>query len=320
MQRRRLITTALALAAPAAWAQGSWPNRPIRMIVPYTPGGATDAMARLAALKIGEGIGQTVVVENRPGANGVIGTSAVLQAPADGYTILGSASTHVLMHLVLKAPGYDPLGDFQPVARTGRAPALLVMDPRRPQRSLAEVIAAAKAAPKEWSFGVSSLGASGHLAAIAFNRMTDAGIEVIPYRGTAPALTDVQAGNIQLMFDSAFALLPAARGGNVRALAIAARERSPLAPEIPTVIENGLPDFEFASWYGIWAARGVPAEIVRRMHAALQAGFADPAVVQRLSALTVEPVTESIAATEAYIAADVEKNAALLRYARFQPE
>ncbi|WP_235907659.1 tripartite tricarboxylate transporter substrate binding protein [Siccirubricoccus phaeus] len=289
------------------------------MIVPYTPGGATDAMARLAALKIGEAVGQSVVVENRPGGNGVVGTAAVLQAPADGYTILGSASTHVLMHLVLKSPGYDPLADFRPVARTAWAPAMLVMDPKRPQRTLPEVVAAAKARPRDWSFGVSSLGASGHLAAIAFNRATEAGIEIIPYRGTAPALTDLQAGSIQLMFDSAFALLQPARAGNVRGLAIASRERTPLAPELPTAIETGLPDFEFASWYGVWAARGVPDGIVQRMHEALRAGFADPSVVQRLTALVCEPVTESLAATEAYIAADVAKNAALLRYARFEP-
>lgn len=320
MHRRSMVAGLGALAAPAVRAQGAWPNRPLRMIIPYTPGGATDAMARLAAQKIGEGLGQTVVVENRAGGNGVIGTQAVLQAPADGYTILGSASTHVLQNLVLKAPGYDPLVDFQPVARTGWVPAMLVMDPRRPQRSLAEVVAAAKSNPKDWSFATSSLGASGHLAAVAFNQATGAGIEIIPYRGTAPALVDVQAGNIQLLFDAAFALLPTARSGNVRGLAIASRGRAGVAPDLPTVIEAGLPDFEFASWYGVWAARGVAREQVERMHAAVQAGLREPATVQRLAGLALEPVTESIAETNAYIGRDVAKNAALLRYANFQPE
>ena len=325
MQRRAILAMGLAtLAAPAVQAQGgpqgAWPNRPLRMIIPYTPGGATDAMARLAAQKLGEGLGQTVVVENRPGGNGVIGTQAVLQAPADGYTILGSASTHVLQHLVLKAPGYDPLADFQPIARTGRAPAMLVMDPKRPQRGLAEVVAAAKADPRAWSFATSSLGASGHLAAVAFNQATGAGIEIIPYRGTAPALVDVQAGNIQLLFDSAAALLPTARSGNVRALAITARERSSLAPDLPTAIEQGLPDFDFASWYGVWAARGMAREQVERMNAILQAGLREPATIQRLAGLALEPITESTAETARFIAADVEKNAALLRFANFQPE
>ena len=319
IRRRGILAAGAMLAAPGVWAQGAWPNRPLRMIVPYTPGGATDAMARLAAQKIGEAIGQNVVVENRPGGNGVVGTAAVHQAPADGYTLLGSASTHVLMNLVLKSTGYDPLADFQPVARTAWAPAMLAMDPKRPQRSLPEVVAAAKAAPRDWSFGVSSFGASGHLSAIAFNRATGAGIEIIPYRGTAPALTDLQGGNIQLMFDSAFALLPPARSGNVRGLAIAAHERTPLAPELPTVIETGLPDSEFASWYGVWAPRGVSPEIIERLHAAPVAGFSIPPVVQRLTALVCEPVTESLEATNAYIAADVAKNAALLRYARFEP-
>ena len=323
MRRRLVLAAGLAapaVRAPVVHAQVAWPVRPLRMVVPYTPGGATDAMARLAAQALGEALGQPVVVENRAGGNGVIGTQAVLQAPPDGYTILGSASTHVLQHLVLKAPGYDPLGDFQPVARTGRAPAMLVMDPRRPQRSLSEVTAAARAAPKDWSFATSSLGSSGHLAAVAFNQATGAGIEIVPYRGTAPGLTDVQAGNVQLMFDSAFALLPSARAGNARALAIAARERSSLVPELPTAIESGLPDFEFASWYGVWAARAVPAELVRRMNAALRAGFANPATAQRLAGLAMERVDEGIAETAAYIDGDVAKNAALLRFANFQPE
>ena len=321
MRRRHLLGGAAGtlLAAPTL-AQGGFPARNIRMVVPYPPGGATDAMSRLAAQKIQEKLGVTVVVENRSGANGQVGSQAVLQAGADGYTILGSASIHVMARSVMRNVPYDPVADFVPLARTARGPLVMVMSPQRPQRTIPEIVAAAKAEPARWSFATSSLGSAGHLGTIEFNRATGSTIEIVGYRGTAPALTDVAAGNAQLMFDPVLATLPMVRGGQLRGLGIATAARTPLAPDLTTMAEAGLPGFEFYSWYGIWAPRGVPAEIVARYNAALVEGLREPAVVQRLTGLGFEPVAESVAEAERFITADVARNVELLRIANFQPE
>jgi tripartite-type tricarboxylate transporter receptor subunit TctC len=321
MRRRHLLGGAAGtlLAAPTL-AQGGFPSRNIRMVVPYPPGGATDAMSRLAAQKIQEKLGATVVVENRSGANGQVGSQAVLQAPADGYTILGSASIHVMARHVMRNVPYDPVADFVPLARTARGPLVLVMSPQRPQRTVPEIVAAAKAEPARWSFATSSLGSAGHLGTIEFNRVTGANIEIVGYRGTAPALTDVAAGNAHLMFDPVLATLPMVRGGQLRGMGIATAARTALAPDLPTMAEAGLPGFEFYSWYGIWAPRGVPAEIVARYNAALVEGLREPAVVQRLTGLGFEPVAETVAEAERFITEDVRRNAELLRIANFSPE
>lgn len=321
MHRRILLTGAagLALARPAL-AQGAWPNRTIRMVVPYTPGAATDAMARLAAQKLQEKLGVTVVVENRPGANGAVGSQAVLQSPADGYTIMGSASIHPMARHVMRNAPYDPVADFIPVARTARGPLVLVMNPRLPQTTIPQVVAAAKAEPSKWTFATSSLGAAGHLGSIEFNRMTGANIEIVGYRGSAPALTDVAAGNAQLMFDPVLATLPMIRGGQLRGLGIATAQRTALAPDLPTMAEAGLPGFEFYSWYGVWAARATPREIVDRMNAVIVQAMREPAVVERLTGLGFEPVAETVPQLERFIAEDVARNAELLRIANFQPE
>jgi tripartite-type tricarboxylate transporter receptor subunit TctC len=321
MRRRHLLGGAAGtlLAAPTL-AQGGFPARTIRMIVPYPPGGATDAMSRLAAQKIQEKLGATVVVENRSGANGQVGSQAVLAAGADGYTILGSASIHVMARSVMRNVPYDPVADFVPLARTARGPLVLVMSPQRPQRTIPEVVAAAKADPARWSFATSSLGSAGHLGTIEFNRVTGANIEIVGYRGTAPALTDVAAGNAHLMFDPVLATLPMVRGGQLRGLGIATAARTPLAPDLPTMAEAGLPGFEFYSWYGVWAPRGVPAEIVARYNAALVEGMREPAVAERLTGLGFEAVSESVAEVERFITADVARNVELLRIANFQPE
>lgn len=325
MQRRQILrglagAAAASLAAPALHAEGAWPSRPIRMVVPYTPGAATDAMARLTAQKLQERLGATVVVENRSGGSGTVGGQAVLQSPADGYTIMGSASIHPMARHVMKVVPYDPVADFLPIARTARGPCVLVQDRRLPQSSLAEVIAAAKAEPRRWSFATSSLGAAGHLASIEFNRLAGTGIEIVPYRGSAPALTDVAAGNVQLMFDPVLATLPMIRGGQVRGLGIATPERTPLAAELPTLAEAGLPGFTFYSWYGIWAPRGMPAEIAAKLNAAIVGALHEPETVLHLASQGFEPVRESIPEVERFIQADVARNAALLRLARFEPQ
>ena len=319
MPTRRTLLAAPLLATPAL-AQGPWPNRPIRAVIPYPPGGATDAMSRLAAQKLQEALGQPVVPENRAGGSGTVGGVAVKEAAPDGYTLLFTASIHVMARQVLKASPYDPIADFTPVARTGQGPLLVVTNPNAAQSRITEVVEAARRNPRGWTWGVSSLGSAGHLATIEFNRLAGLDIPITPYRGSAPALADIAAGNIQLMCDPILAVLPLVRGGQAKALAITRPARSGVAPEIPTAAESGMPGLDFGSWYGVWGPRGLPQEIVARINAALAAGMSEPATVQRLTTLGFEPVAESPAAFAAFIAADVARNAGLLAQAGFQPE
>lgn len=325
MNRRTLLGAAAATAgllrAPAVWSQDAWPRaRPIRLICPFAPGAATDAMARLAGQKITEKLGVNVVVENRTGGGGVPGTQAVQQAPADGYTLLASSLTHTMLKHVLRNVPFDPQADFAPVARTARGPLMMVMTPKRPPMTIPQIVSAAKASPKDWTFAISSLGAPGHLATIDFNRRTGADIEGTSYRGTAPALLDVAAGNAHVLIDATFALLQAARSGQVHPIGISTRERSPLAPEIPTLIEAGLPDFEFYSWYGVWAPKGTPAAICEKLNAVLTESMRDADSAERLKSLIVEPVSQTIPEMQRYVEAEVQRNVELLRIANFQPE
>lgn len=320
MRRRHLIALPLPLAAPAL-AQPAWPSRgPIRVIVPFTPGGATDGMARVTAGKLQEKLGQTFVVENRPGANGAVGGQAVAQAAPDGYTFCFSASIQILARLVMRNPNYDPVADLLPVVRTGQGPLLLIMNKARPENTLAEVLAACRRNPHDWSFAVSSLGAAGHLATIEFIRQAGADIVQVPYRGTAPAITDVVAGNAKLMFDPILATLPQHRSGSVKVLAITASRRSPAAPDIPTAAEGGMPGLDIQSWWGLWAPRGTPPEIVSRIGEVLRAGMFEPDVQARVASLGIEPMAETGADFAGFIQRDFARSQELLRIANFQPE
>jgi len=322
MKRRTfLLSAAATLAAPAIRAQAAWPmGQPIRVIVPYPAGAANDAMGRLAAQRLQDKFGATVVVENRAGGSASIGTTAVLNAAPDGYTILASAFNHIIMNHAVKGVSFDPQADFETIGRTARAPLLMVMSPKMPQKTVAEVIAAAKAAPNDWTFALPALGAPSHLATVDFMSRTGVNIATTPYRGTAPALTDVVGGHVQLLIDASFALLPAAKEGRVKALGITTKDRSPLAPEFPTLAEQGLAGYDFQSWYGLWAPKGTPREICQRINALMRETMQEPAVVQRLNASLLEPVVETIDETKSFIAAEVPKHVALLKKAGFEAQ
>jgi tripartite-type tricarboxylate transporter receptor subunit TctC len=325
MRRRELITAAAGgfglLAAPAVRAQDAWPKgKQIRVICPWPPGAANDTMARLLAQALQEKLGAVAVVENRTGGAGLIGTNAVLQAAPDGYTLLASAFNTAVMPLVLKGAKFDPQRDLEVMARTAQAPLLMVISGQRQEKTVQEVIAAAKAKPRDWSMAISSLGAASHLATIEFNRRTGADLDMVTYRGTQPALTDLMSGSAQLLIDPTFALLPATGDGKIRALAIAAPQRSSLAPDIPTMAEAGLPGFEFQSWYGVWAPKGTPTEICQRVNALMQETMRDPPIVQRLTSQVLEPVTESIEESRRFIATEIARATELLRSVNYQPE
>ncbi|MGX9962012.1 Bug family tripartite tricarboxylate transporter substrate binding protein [Roseomonas sp. F4] len=322
MQRRSMMKLAGLglLAAPAVQAQGSWPHgRPIRVICPWPPGAANDALARLLAQKLSEKLGATAVAENRTGGAGLVGTQAVLSAAPDGFTILASAFNTAVMPLVLKGATFDPMTDLEVMARTAQAPLVMVISGNRQERNVTEVVAAAKANPAAWNIAISSLGSAGHLATIEFNRRTGADLNMVSYRGTQPALTDLMSGNAQLLIDPTFALLPATTDGRIRALGIAAPRRSTLAPDLPTMAEAGLPGYEFQSWYGAWAPKGTSAEICGRVNALMQETMREPAIVQRLTQQVLEPVTESIADTRAFIGREITRASELLRSVNYEP-
>jgi len=324
MHRRQFIVSTLAasagLAARPARAAG-YPDasRTIRLIVPFAAGGGVDVLARLYAQALKEKHGLTVVVENRAGASGTVGGQVVHQAAADGYTLLFSASTHTTARLVMREVPYDPITDFTPIARVGEAPMLLIMAKDRPQKTVAEVVAAAKKDPAQWVFAASSLGSMGYLATVAFNQNAGLNLTITSYRGTAPALTDVAGGHVQLMIDPLLVLLPQARAGAVKALATTTAKRSPLAPDIPTAAESGMTGLEFASWYGFWGPKGLPADIVAWLNGAVNEATADLAKAGRFAQLGQEPVTGSPDDFARYIAADFKRSEALLKAAGFRP-
>jgi tripartite-type tricarboxylate transporter receptor subunit TctC len=313
------LLAGILLAGPVA-AQ-DWPTRTIRVIVPYPAGGPADFMGRLAAQKLQEKLGATVVVENRSGASGTIGADMVRQSPPDGYTFLAAPSVHVLGRQVVKAVPYDPVGDFTPIARYGEGPLLVLANPAAVQgKTIAEALAVIRKKPDDFRFGLSALGAANHLAVLEFNRLTNLNLQIIPYRGSAPALTDLISGQVQLMIDPIVTALPLVQGGQLRALAVASTKRISVLPDVPTAAESGLAGLEFSSWYGFWGPKGLPREIVARINGALTEAMREPAVVERITILGFEPVAGTPEQFASFIKTDVARNTALLSAINYQPQ
>ena len=323
MSRRAIgvafVALCAALSLPAtSKAQGTG-ERTIRIIVPFAAGGGVDTFGRLIAQKLQDKLGANVVVENRGGANGTLGGSAVMQAAPDGSTLLFSASTHVTARLVMSKAPYDPLADFTPVARVGQTPLLVVISPKRPQNTLAEVVADAKRDPTAWTAATAALGSPGHLGTIALGNLTGIKPTVVLYRGTAPALNDVAGGHVQMLVDAMVALLPLAQTGGVKGLAITGDKRSKLAPEIPTAAESGVPGLTIFSWYGVWGPKGMAPELVSQLNATIAAATRELAAEGKLDSLGIEPVVETPEAFARFTSEEVARSAALLKSVDFQP-
>lgn len=322
----RTLTAALAVFAlltgvSSSVAQsGKYPDKMIRIIVPFAAGGGVDTLARLMAEKLQANLGVSVIVENKGGANGTIGGLSVQQSAPDGYTVLFSANTQSMAKLVMAKAPYDPATDFTHIARVGEAPMLVVMSPKQDEKTLAEVAASALKSPDKWTAGVPALGSPGHIATIQFMRLSKAQITLTPYRGTAPALTDVAGGHIQLLTDSMVVLLPMAKDNKVKALAITSPKRSKLAPDIPTAAESGMPGLEVLAWYGMWGPKGLPADVVQTLNAASSKAVKELADSGKLAALGIEPVSETPDAFAKFMAAEVARNGELLKSVNFQPQ
>lgn len=312
------VAAALLLAAGACLAQG-YPARPITLIVPYPAGGSADILARLVGQKLSVKIGQTVVVDNKGGAGTAIGARFVAEAPADGYTLLmGTVSSQAINPAMAKV-GYDPVKDFTPVAPVASIPFVLVANPGSPFRSVADVVAAAKAKPGTVAYASAGPGTSNHLAGEMLANAAHVQLLHVPYRGSAPALADVLAGQVPLMFDLQATSLPHLRSGKLRALAMTSARRSPLLPEVPTVGESGYPGFEVSAWFGIFAPSGVPAPIITQLNGALEAVLKTPETEKSLRDIGTEPDTRARAEYLAYVKEEAAKYAGVVKTAGLTP-
>jgi tripartite-type tricarboxylate transporter receptor subunit TctC len=278
------------LATQAASAQ-SWPNKPIRIVVPFTAGGNTDIVARLIGEGLSKTFGQPVLIENKPGAAGLVGATAVAKAPADGYTFLmGTVGTHAInAGLYTKMP-YDTVKDFTPVTLIASVPNILVVHPSLPVNSVKDLIGYLKANPDKANFSSSGNGTSIHLSGELFKIKTGVTMTHIPYKGSPPALADLMGGQVQLMFDNLPTSLPHVKAGKLKALAVTTAKRIPALPDVPTVAESGLPGFETGSWFGLLAPAGTPNEIVAKLDAEIRKMVRSPELREKLIQQGAEPV------------------------------
>ena len=279
----------LTLAATAAQAQ-AYPARPIRFVVPYAPGGPLDLIARAIGQKLTEATGQPVVVDNKPGAGGNIGADIVAKAAPDGYTIvMGAVATHAINPTLYPKIPYDPVKDFTPVAMVAVVPNVLVVNPALPVKSVKELIDFAKARPSYLNFASGSTGSTGHLAGELFNALAGVQMVHIPYKGGAPAMADLLAGQVQLMFDNLANALPQVKAGKLRALAVTTAQRSAFAPDLPTLAEAGVPGFDLTTWFGIFLPGNAPRDIVLRLNTEINKALSAPDMKDRLEKMGAEP-------------------------------
>ncbi|MSQ71397.1 MAG: tripartite tricarboxylate transporter substrate binding protein, partial [Betaproteobacteria bacterium] len=297
----------------AALAQ-SWPDRPLRLVVPFPAGGTVDAVARIAAQRLADSVMQPVVVDNRAGAGGSIGTEAMARAAADGYTLLmGTGSTHGTNPSVLKNLPYDPVRDFAPVSLLGTSPYILVVNSNVPVNSTAELVAYAKAQPGKLNFGTYGSGSSNHLATELFRSMTGVDVVHVPYKGAAPAITALIAGEVQFMFDVVGTSMPHIRSGKFKLLGTGALKRPSLLPDTPTLTEAGAQGYEAGTFFAIFAPAGTPPPVIAALNRELVRAVTQPEVRERLTTLGVEVVGSTPAQLGETVAAEVRKWALLVR-------
>jgi tripartite-type tricarboxylate transporter receptor subunit TctC len=302
------VTAALTMLITETAPGQTYPTRPIHIVVPSSPGaGVTDIMARLVGQHLSARIGQQIVVDNRPGASGIIGSEVVSRAAPDGYTLLiANVSLVVNPFLYPKMP-YDPLKDFIPVTNLNSAPLLLVVNPSVPAKSVTELIAFAMSHPGQLNYGSGGLGSTPYLAAELFKSLAGIDVVHVPYKGGAPALSDLVGGQLTFMIENMPGTMPYAKAGNLRALAITSPQRSELAPELPTMAEAGVPGYEISGWNGLFAVKGTPPAIVAKLHSEVAKILHTPEVREELAALGAEPVGDAPDDFAAFLKADVAR-------------
>jgi tripartite-type tricarboxylate transporter receptor subunit TctC len=301
-------------AAGAATAQPNYPAKAIRYIVPFPAGGPLDIVARAIGQELSKSWGHPVIIDNRPGAGGNIGADLVARAPADGYTILmGAVSTHAINVTLYDKLPYDPIRDFAPVTLITSVPNVLVLHPSVPAKTVHELIALAKARPGQLNFASGSTGSAGHLAGELFKTMAGVDMVHIPYKGAAPAVVDLLAGHVSLMFDNMSSALPNIKAARVRALAVTTLKRSPLLPQLPTISEAGLRGFDISTWFGIFAPAGTPSDIVAKLNAETVRILNTREMKERLLMLGAEPVGNTPDEFAAFVRLEIQKYAKVIK-------
>ena len=313
-RRRTLLRGAMAsagasvaFAVPRLASAQAYPTKSVRIVVPYPPGGPTDIVARLVGHHLGERYRQTFVIENKPGAGGNLGAENVARAPADGYSLLVGTTAHAINPSVFKQLNYDFVADFAPVALFTRIPLVLVVHPSVPAKTVQEFIALARKPGAGLAYASSGNGQSTHLAAELFKSMTGADLTHVPYKGSAPALTDLAGGQVAAMFDTTLSAMPQVKAGRLRALGVTSAQRSKAAPELPTIAESGVTGYEATAWNGLLAPAGTPKEIVAELNRAVNEILALPDVAQRLAADGAEAGSGSAEDFTAFIRDEVTK-------------
>jgi tripartite-type tricarboxylate transporter receptor subunit TctC len=311
---------AATVAAPSA-AQDKWPSKPITYIVPFAAGGTTDVLARVIASKLGPALGASVIVDNKPGAGGNIGSDYVAKSAPDGYTILGGTiSSHAINVSLYPNMPYDPIKSFQPVTLIGTLPNVLVVNANSPYQNLKDLIAAAKAKPEALTFGSSGNGTSQHLSSELFQSMTGARMLHIPYKGSAPAMQALLGQQVDLVFENILAAVPLIQSGKLRALGVTSSKRATSLPDVPSLSEAGLPGYEIVSWQAVFAPAGTPQPIVQRLAAEIGKIINEPDVKSRLAGLGVEPSGAGPAELAALQKSEVAKWGKLIKAANIKVE
>ena len=323
VRRRRLLFAGTASAMTglgplsSAHAQ-AYPSRPIKLVVPFPPGGSVDAVARALAPQLQQQMGQAIVIENRPGANSVLGAQEVRRAQADGYTILLNASLQLVNPLIMSTANYDPEKDFRPITYLGALPQLVIVSADSPYRTLQELLADARRRPGQVQWATAAYGAAGHLAAELLKVRSKTDMPIIPYRGGGPALNDLMGMHVAAMIEPMASAYPLVKGGRLRALAITTPRRLPSLPDLPTVAESGFADFDMPSWYGMWAPAGTPADIIERLNAETRTAMRSPAVASKLAAISFQSVPSTPAEFAAFVSRELALDKEIVAAARIR--
>ena len=298
----------LATGMGAAVAQDGYPNKPLTMVVPFSAGGTTDILARIVGQALGQELGQTIIIENKPGAGGNIGAQQAARAKADGYTLfMGTVGTHAINQALYKKLPYDPIKDFTPLSRVANVPNLLVAHPSRPYKTVKEMIEYGKKHPNEITYGSPGSGASPHVSGALFQSMTGVELTHVPYKGSAPAISDLLGNQIAVMFDNMPSAIQHVRSGKLRPIAVTTAKRSPELPDVPTIAEAGVPGYEATSWFGLWSVAGTPQPVLDKLHASLTKVLKDPAVSKKIADQGGEVVIETPAQFDAFIKSEAAK-------------
>jgi tripartite-type tricarboxylate transporter receptor subunit TctC len=315
----RFLCFLLGFALSASATAQTWPSRPLRYIVPFPPGAFNDTLARTLAAELPKTLGQPVIVENRPGGNTIIGTEVAVKSPPDGYTLYGAALPFSVIQSLYKT-SFDVTRDFAPITLAGVTPNLLVANPNVPVNSVKELIAFARANPGKLNYASTGNGSSNHLSFELFKAMTGTQITHVPYKGSAPAVTDLIAGQIDVMFDNTPNVLPHVRAGKLKAIAVSSKARTPLAPDVPSVDEGGVPGYDVGVWFGVLTVAGTPPDVVRRLNSEMVKILTSPEIKDRFGRIGVEVVAGTPEHFSAFLKSEVERWAKVIQEANIKAD